>query len=161
MSDGSITVIASTVVTVVTLIIGLLTLWIKLKYGVDKVQEVSENAQKAALAAKEVATNIENKIDENTAVTVEAKEAAARAGKHTDRCDEERSKILKTLSDTVEMVKRHDARISAVEAQVSATKASVDNVSKSVDSTRDELRGHMQILANKLDLMTAQKTQGS
>lgn len=58
MSDAAVATIVSGVVTVVTLSIGFLTLWIKLRYGANQ-------AEKAATKAEIV----ENKLDINTKIT--------------------------------------------------------------------------------------------
>ena len=62
MSDAAVANIVTGVVTVATLLVGFFTLWIKLRYGVNKVQEAREEA---ATRADETAA----KIDANTEIT--------------------------------------------------------------------------------------------
>jgi hypothetical protein len=50
----------------------------------------------------------------------------------------------------------HDARIATLERDMAAIKASVEGVSRNVDSTRHEMRGHLQAVTNKLDLIGTQ-----
>lgn len=64
MSDAAIANLVTGVVTIVTLIIGFLTLWIKLRYGVEH-----------------KANEIEKKVEENTAVTKESQVQAIRSAK--------------------------------------------------------------------------------
>lgn len=70
MSEANIAAIITTVVTgavtITTLVIGFLTLWVKLKYGVEKAEEAATKAQV-----------VEGKIDNNTVITTAASIAAA------------------------------------------------------------------------------------
>ncbi len=68
MSDTGITVLVAGLLQLATMIVGFLTLWIKLKYG-------AEQAEKAKLKAEMV----ERKIDENTSITKSGTEAAAKS----------------------------------------------------------------------------------
>lgn len=129
MSDAAISSIVAGVLTLATMVIGFLTLWLKVKYGVDRVNAV------------------EGKIDHNTNLTTQAADAAAKASEHALTCDEERAKLLRVLND-------HDTRIAALEAQIGAIRTSVDAVSRNIDSTRHEMRGHLQTLTSKLDILT-------
>lgn len=148
MSDAAITAIVSGVITVATMVTGFLTLWIKLKYGADKAEEASEHAQKAVNKAEETAKEVTGKIDANTALTAEVKEVATKASEHAITCDEEKVKMMKVITE-------HESRIVSIEAQMAAMKASVEGVSRNIDSSRHEMRGHLQTLTNKLDLMSA------
>lgn len=58
MSDATIVAVVSGVITVTTMIIGFLTLWVKLRYGVDKTEQIEE------------------KVDHNTKITRDANEVA-------------------------------------------------------------------------------------
>jgi hypothetical protein len=66
VSDGAIAALVTGAITITTMVVGFLTLWIKLKYGVDKVEE-------AATKVKVV----EAKVDDNTALTKAGTKAAA------------------------------------------------------------------------------------
>ena len=118
--------IVTGLVTITTTVVGLMTLWLKLKYKV---------------------AGVEDKIQTNTEITQRAERAADRAVEHTEACDEDRAQVFKLLSE-------HDTRIVSLEAQMASLKVSVDGVSKSVDSTRHEMQTYMQSLTNKLDLVS-------
>lgn len=137
MSDAAIANIVTGIVTVTTIVIGFATLWLKLKYGVEK------KADEAALKAAEV----EGKIDGNTQITSEVRNATAKVAEHVIDCDEERKTLLRNIN-------AHESRILNLENQMLSLKASVDLVSKNMDSTRHEVRGHLQTLTNKLDLIS-------
>lgn len=128
MSDAAVASIITGLVSISTTIVGLLTLWIKVKYGVQKMEETG------------------TKLDANTVITHEAKEAATKASEHSKACDHERAKIFELLSE-------HENRIANLETQIGILKNSVESVSKNIDSTRHEMRGHLQTLTNKLDII--------
>ena len=116
---------------IIAMVVGLATLWLKLKYRV---------------------ANVEDKIRDNTFVTEQARNAVDKAVEHTEACDEDRAHVFKLLAE-------HDTRIIALEGQITILKVSVDSVSKNIDSTRHEMRGHMQTLGNKLDLVSVALVQ--
>jgi predicted nucleic acid-binding Zn-ribbon protein len=120
----------------VTMLVGFLTMWLKLRYGAEKAEEAAVKA-----------TAVEKKIDDNTVISIDAKNAAQQAEKQTNGA----------MSRFDHQVKDHQARIVALEMQLTALRTSVESVVKSVDSTRHELRGHLQAVVNKLDLMAARK----
>lgn len=136
MSDAAIASIVTGIVTISTMVIGFLTLWIKLRYGVEKAEEVATKAQ-----------DMEDKIDHNTTITTEAKDAATQVQSESNARNEEMEKVASTLME-------HHSRISALETQLMALKVSVDGVTRDITSTRHEMRGHFQTLVNKLDIMT-------
>ena len=70
MSDAAIANIVTGIVTTVTLLIGFLTLWVKLRYGVEKTEEVARRSQQ-----------VESKVDHNTLVTKAGTDAAVRNAK--------------------------------------------------------------------------------
>ena len=65
MSDAAVATTVTGLVTITTMIMGFLTLWIKLKYGIKKVEEATEKAH-----------TVEQKIDHNTVITEAATSAA-------------------------------------------------------------------------------------
>lgn len=134
MSDAAITAICAGAANIFIALLGFLTLWVKLKYG----------TQKAAERAAENAAVVEKKLDANTLVTTETKEAVSNGA----------------LSSYEARFTEHDARIAALEVKVDAVSKNVDTVSKNVDSTRHELRGSLQTVMNKLDLMAARAQTG-
>lgn len=66
MSDSAVATIVAGSITIATMVIGFLTLWVKLRYGVEKAEEV---ARKTAA--------VEVKLDNNTSLTKEGTKAAA------------------------------------------------------------------------------------
>lgn len=132
LSDAAIPVIVTGLVTITTVVVGFLTTWVKLKYGVDKAEEA---ATKAA--------QVEEKIDENTVISTAAKNAAMAAEKQTNGA---MSKYQLEMVDVV-------SRVTALEAGFETLKLSMETVTKNVDSTRHEMRGHMQTMSNKLNTM--------
>ena len=146
MSDAAVVAVVTGLVTITTMVTGFLTLWVKLKYGVRVSEEASESAKLAVVKADETASIVGTKIDHNTAMTAETKEAATKANEHAVACNDERVKILK-------MIAGNESRINSIEGDMSTLKVLVEALSKSVDSTRHEMRGHLQSVVNKLDLM--------
>lgn len=168
MSDAAVAAVVTGVVTVTTMVVGFLTLWVKLKYGVEITKEASEHAKKvtvkaeesvkkaeeSAKKAEESVITVSNKIDRNTELTVEVKEVATKASEHAISCDEEKVRLFNLIHD-------HESRIASIEAQIVTVKMATEAVSKNLDSTRHEMRGHMQTMANKLDLMFATISGGN
>lgn len=144
MSDGAVYAIMAGVVQITVYIIGFLTLRAKLQYGILKAEETATTAATTAVAVAKV---VEDKVDHNTQITAKAAEAATKASIHAETCDDERTNLLKSLSE-------HDVRISGLESQMSALKVMTEALSKNVDSTRHEMRGQLQTLVSKLDLMS-------
>lgn len=136
MSDAAVATIVGAAVNIIGMVVGFLTLWVKLKYGVQKAEEAATKAQV-----------VETKIDRNTDITTEAKDAAAAGRAHADICGEE----IKRLSQAAI---EHHGRISALETQMAAIKGSMDAANKNIDSTRHEMRGHLETVARKLDIMS-------
>lgn len=66
MSDAAIATIVTGVCSIVTTLVGFLIVWIKLKYGVEK--KADEAAKKAGV--------VEQKLDDNTRITVAGAESA-------------------------------------------------------------------------------------
>lgn len=116
MSDAAIAAIVTGVVTVATMVVGFLTLWVKLKYGVEKAEEA---------VTKTYA--VERKIDDNTVITkaasvaaltnakaaadnaIEAKEASEYISKQLNGSLEQKiTAIVKTHTDPItDMLKVH------------------------------------------------------
>lgn len=143
MSDTAVAVIVAGVLQLAGMIIGFLKVQSQLKNAESDAKVAAHKAEEAADSAAVVM----QKIDTNTTITTEAKDAASRAAVHSEECDEERAKLLRGLAD-------HDSRIIALEVQMAAIKVSVDAVAKSVDSTRHEMRGHLQTITNSLHMMS-------
>lgn len=148
MSDAAITAIVAGLVNVATLLAAFLTLWLKLKYSEKKAEELAVKTD----SIESKTDSVEQKIDENTHLTVQAREATHRFREHTEACDDRLNKLNKTLSD-------HDSRIIALEAQMVALRISMETIDKNVNSTRHEMRGHLQTIVTKMDLMTVSSTK--
>jgi DNA repair ATPase RecN len=139
MSDAAMASLVTGSVTIVTLVIGFLTLWIKLKYGVVKAEEAANNAQR-----------VEGKIDNAaTAAQVVAKNLAHNT-ELTSRIEKQTNGPLTAKLDLIE---DHSARIAALEGKVESIKNTLDGMSKNLDSTRHELRGHLQTITNSIQLL--------
>ena len=102
MSDSAVATIVTGLVTMVTLVVGFLTLWVKLKYGADKV---------------------ERKIDINTALTkagteaasTNARVAASAATKAADKADALAIQMNSGLDDRmIAIVKAHTGPLAAL-----------------------------------------------
>ena len=102
MSDSAVATIVTGLVTMVTLVVGFLTLWVKLKYGADKV---------------------ERKIDINTALTkagteaasTNARVAASAATKAADKADALAIQMNSGLDDRmIAIVKAHTGPLAAI-----------------------------------------------
>lgn len=97
-----------------------------------------ENKEKVKEAVKN--TNVVNakvdsvvaKIDDNTAITTQAKDAATNFKQHSEACTQD--------------IRGHEARIATLEAQIGL-------INKNIDSTRHEMRTNLQTVMNKLDTM--------
>jgi predicted nucleic acid-binding Zn-ribbon protein len=156
MSDSAIASIITGVVTVMTAIIGFLTLWVKLKYGEAKIDDAARRAavvegkiddvQASKRATLVKVAEVSDKLDNNTAITTQAKDAAEEASAHATNCDGDRIAIAKMVSD-------HSSRIVILESQMTELKCSVDEAGKNIDSTRHEMRSQLQAVMNKLDLI--------
>ncbi len=137
-------------VTIALGLIGFATLWLKIKYGTEQAAEKATMAADSATEAARKATLVEEKLDQNTVISTQAKDAAQKAERQTNGVmTGYDSHITRLVETTVE----HHNRIVALEAHIVLLQGSVDAVVKTVDSTRHELRGTLQTITNKLDLL--------
>ncbi len=88
VSDAAITAIVAGLAQIVVVIAGVVTLWVKLKYGADE-------AQKKAL-------QVEKKIDQNTEITKAGTSAAAINAKTAATCAAEAKKATESVVMTIE-----------------------------------------------------------
>ena len=98
-----------------------------------KRQVAAKTATEAKDTAREMAQNIKEKLNGGLDSAVES--------------------ATRPMSD---LIQSHDARITSLETQMVVLKAAVDGMSKNLDSTRHEMRGHLQVMANKLDIIGMQ-----
>ncbi len=111
MSDAAIASVVSGAITVVTIVITFLTLWVKLKYGQGQVEKVGVKvdaaAGKADIAADkaETAANrsniLEAKIDDNTAKTEEIQSKADVIAHQTNGASEIQNRRIDVLEAAV------------------------------------------------------------
>lgn len=69
MSDAAITIVVAGVVQVAVITAGFLTLWVKLRYGVEEARKSAVKAEESATVAADKVQVVERKIDANTATT--------------------------------------------------------------------------------------------
>ena len=100
MSDAAIANIVTGLVTITTIVVGFLTMWVKLKHG-------AAMAEEAAVKAKVV----ENKIDANTVLTAKTTAAAVDAAKDAKIAAQDLSKQMNgALDDRINrIVQQHVA----------------------------------------------------
>lgn len=107
----------------------------------------AESAVKEAKEAKEKLNNdveqVKKKIDDNTAITTQAKDAAQAAESQTNG----------VMHKYHEQITNQGNRIVTLEKDLGTLKILVESTAKEVSSTRHEVRGHLQTITNKLDLM--------
>lgn len=132
MSDAAIATVATCVVTITTMIVGFLTLWVKLRYGVEKTVEANE------------------KIEHNTDITkkasavavINAKEAADTAKSAKEATEQMAMKLNGKLDDKItETVKAHIAPIA--DALLAHIKQDEDNMEE-IRKSFDELKKHIE-----------------
>ena len=68
MSDAAVATLVAGLITIATMVVGFLTLWVKLKYGEKKTDELTKQSQ-----------TVEAKVDANTALTRSGTSAATRS----------------------------------------------------------------------------------
>ncbi len=146
MSDSAITTIASSIVTVILGLIGFATLWLKIRYGTEQAEKA---AVKAEVAVAQAAV-VEAKIDNNTVISTQAKDAAQNAERQTNGV---MTGYDSHITNLVQTTTEHHKRITELEARIVELAVSVANVNKNVDTTRHEFRGTLQTLMNKMDIM--------
>lgn len=145
LTDSQVTTVVTGLVTIFLSLIGFLTLWVKLRYGVNKAEEAVVNARASA-------QTLERKIDETSIVATQVKD-------HVTSCDDR----YRALS---EAIAHHDNRLLALETQVTSIQTGMAAVDKSVEavtdnirSTRHEIRGSLQTITNQISLLTLQRQQ--
>jgi predicted nucleic acid-binding Zn-ribbon protein len=152
--EQAITLFVLMLVAQIPLLIAALINYLKSRSNTQAIKEVHEKATEAATAAitavstaETHAQKLEEKLDLNTNLTEQVKTAAEAVSEHTGACNDEINRLSKMAED-------HHLRIAALEVQMASVKLAIDGVSKNVDSTRHEMRGHMQGIVNKLDLLS-------
>jgi hypothetical protein len=130
MSDAGIATIVSGAVTVATMVVGFLTLWVKVRYGFDRSEEAKNR--------------IEGKVDATATTALEVNK------KLNGGVD---SSVKEAMRPMVDRLNDHANRINNLEQKMALLRESMDSLGKNVDSTRHEMRGHFQTIANNLAVM--------
>lgn len=134
MSDAAITVVVTAVVAgviqIVGMVIGFLTLWLKLKQDVQHAKDV-------ALQAREAATTVERKLDENTATT----------------------EAMDKKTDTI--VEQTNGGTVAMRNLVQELASRVGHLEEHVDVQNEEKLVILRELVNRVDALTSKQQGGS
>lgn len=101
MSDAAITTIVSGFVQVVVLVVGFLTLWVKLKYGVEK-------AERSATAAATKAHEVEQKLDANTVTTQAVSDKADTIVSQTNGTMDQLRMIVAKIAERVDKLEEYN-----------------------------------------------------
>lgn len=97
MSDAAIANVVTGLVTITTLIIGFLTLWVKLKYGVEKAEETVKKTEALAQKTESVAI----KIDANTEATLAGNQAAATNARHAATAASHAATVVAEVKESI------------------------------------------------------------
>ncbi len=108
MSDAAVFALVSGLIQITVITTGFLTLWIKLKYGVEEAKESAEKAEASANVAEVSASNaerrskvVEEKIDVNTKLTKVGVVAATKAASKSDEISDKLNGDTDTKIHTV------------------------------------------------------------
>lgn len=145
MSDAAVVTLVSGLVTVTTIVTGFLTLWIKIKYGVEKAQEAADTAN----VVEGKMNAVEGKVDENTLITERIEKQTN--GPLTQKVAE----LERKFNGRVSQIEDHAIRVNALEVRIERVMLSIDSLSKNADSTRHEMRSLMQTMINNQALILA------
>lgn len=97
MSDGAITTIVTGVVTAIGLVVGFLTLWVKLQYASKKAEDAASKAETAVTKADVM----ERKIDGNTAITQSVDDKANTIVEQTNGSLEHTRSLVVSIAERV------------------------------------------------------------
>lgn len=120
MSDAAVASIVGGVITIVTLVVGFLTLWVKLKYGVTKLEEAAKTGAENKLA-----------VAENTQLT----------RRNTSAVDNVASQLNGALDDKVtRIIKDHtEPLVKAFEAHNRQDQANMDRIETAIKELSTKL----------------------
>lgn len=127
MSDAAVATIVSGFVTVTTMVVGFLTLWVKLRYG----------TQMAETAAAKAAV-VEGKLDDNTNLTRAGTAAAASNAKAAEQAATEAKSTAETISK-----KLNGGIESTIEAAIAPIRAAFIEHAASDERNMAEIRAAM------------------
>lgn len=153
MSDAAITTIVSGVITavltLVPMVIGFLTLWVRLKYGVEKAEEAAKKAKA-----------VEEKIDNNTQLTKEGTEAATanakkaadavtQAAEKTEAADKKKLEILQEIAEQTNGMLGQNVK-DAVSAAIHPLQSQLTEHDKICDDDRTKINQVISIMDTRL-----------
>ena len=127
MSDTAIASLVTGIVTVTTMIIGFLTLWVKLKYGVETAEKVAKKTE-----------IVEAKLDNNTVITKAGNMAAASAVVTATTVANAAANSIDSIASQLNG-KLEDKIISIVKSHTEPILKSVDEIRKSVSDIRNKV----------------------
>lgn len=138
MSDAAIATLVTGVLSLATMVIGFLTLWIKLRYGVERTEALAQKTQ-----------TVEYKIDTNTALTragteaatENAKVAATAANEASRKSDNIAEKLNGVLDDKIRaIVKEHTEPLMAMfRLHVEQDDKNMTEIRQALSNLRDRL----------------------
>lgn len=95
---------------------------------------------------------IEHGLEENTEKTNAITDKVDTNTEMTARIEQQTNG---PLTESLSTLQEHDKRITALEADLKAVKVSIEGMDRNLNSTRHEMRGHLQSVMNKLDILGA------
>lgn len=142
MSDGTAVAIVTAIVTciasIATNVLTFLTLWIKLKYGVDKAETAVSNTEAISKKTDSVLT----KVDDNTKITQAAAEEASGAKEVTQSINNKlNGGIDKAINDA----------IGPIQNMISEHAEKISELNKYVHQRNHEILTALQTQSNKLE----------
>ena len=138
MSDAAIASIVTGLVTIVTMVVGFLTLWVKLRYSAEKAEEAAVKA-----------TVVENKIDRNTVLTMAAGEAAASSAVAAVKTANESRAVAAEMTRTLD--KKLNGDLDAkIQTAIQPLREMMDEHAKQDDTNMKELRASLSELCKRI-----------
>lgn len=142
MSDAAIANIVTGLVTITVTIVGFLTLWIKLKYGVKKTEDVEAKA-----------ITVEEKLDANTIITKAASEAAVKsavtAARSATESKEATAAIAAKLNGGVDAA--IEAAVAPLHRRIDEHMGKLKELTDYVHQRNHDMMTALQIHANRLE----------
>ena len=108
MSDAAVTVLVSGLVQVMVLVMGFLTLWVKLKYGVEEARDAAGKAEKSAILAAAKVEDVEAKLAANTAMTDSVNIKADTIVSQTNGNIEQMAMLIKQVAERVDKLEDYN-----------------------------------------------------
>ena len=159
MSDAAIATVITGLVTVTTIVIGFLTMWVKVKYGNDQTRRMAERTE-----------SVESKIDDNTRITQAgarsavinaqaASNAAISAKEATDTLSENVNRKLNggldhAINSALEPIKRlledHDEERKDIRSIVETLKQQVAEHTEYTHRRNHDMQNSMQAQSNNI-----------